>query len=252
MSEAIASWTGRGSGRAALRVNHPRLGPTNAQTSPAAPAPTRNRRRPGSWASLASLVAIAIANRPIPRHEQPGEDAQDQGSRERHGEAGEPAQEGEHDQGERGTDGSSWSPDYRPRGLPRRDTAGCGDPVTNACGAGPGTASRTTVALTFPRSPSTVHSIESSSAGLLEGLVHRPERDHLLDRGAPGDRGGAADLPALLVDGHRGALDLRRDRPGRGRASRTSPRSRPSRGRGRRADARGRLRPARRAAPAAR
>ena len=62
---------------------------------------------------------------------------------------------------------------------------------------------RETVALTLPRSPSTVHSIERRGTRAARALVDRAERDHLLDRGAPGDRGGAADLPALLVDGHR-------------------------------------------------
>src|SRR5207237_3730640 len=44
-------------------------------------------------------------------------------------------------------------------------------------------------------------------AGCLESPVERAERNHLLDRRAPADRGRAPDLPSLTVDRDRIPVD---------------------------------------------
>ena len=73
--------------------------------------------------------------------------------------------------------------------------------------------SSTTVALTRPRRPSTVHSTCTPRADPLEARGDRGERDRLLEDRAPAVRGGLADLPpGLREHGHVRAVGGGRDR----------------------------------------
>src|SRR5688572_27954854 len=197
-SRAIASWTGRGSGRVTRLIVRPRVAPPVAAAAPSTPARASSRRRDGSVGADIRRTD-QVATRAIARHTRP-----------------------------------VMAPS---RALPLSPTASATraessaeattmevrrditHPVyrTNAraeLGAFPleveeghrydGGADLPSLALhgPFDRDPRTWHR---------EPLLHQAEPDHLLDRRPPPHGCRPPDLHALPVDRDRGTLHLRRD-----------------------------------------